>query len=60
MTHKLGSLRAATITLALFMLVVPGIFAGGDQEATEEQITIRIDEHPGDHVGPMEDHFIPL
>lgn len=60
MTRELCPLRAVAITLALFMLVVPGIFAGGDQEATKEQITIRIGEHPGAHVGPMEDYFIPL
>lgn len=60
MTHKVFSFRAVAVALALVLVLAPGLFAGGGQEAADEQITIRIGEHPGAHVGPMEEHFIPL
>jgi len=42
----------------LFMFAVSPVFAGGAGEA-DGQVTIRIAEHPGPHVQPMEEYFIP-
>lgn len=58
--HREQNMRTVAFVLAL--LIVPGlVFAGGGREASApEQITIRIGEHPGSHVGPMEEYFIPL
>lgn len=60
MTHNLCPMRAVAITLALFLLLMPGVFAGAGREAPDEQITIRIGDHPGAHVEPMEVFFIPM
>lgn len=46
--------------LACALLLPMGVLAGGSREAASEQITIRIGEHPGSHVQPMEEYFIPL
>lgn len=49
------------VALLVLALATPALlFAGGGREAAQDQITIRIGEHPGSHVGPMEDYFIPL
>ncbi len=43
------------LSLALALALVFGLVT-----ATFAQTTLRIAEHPGPHVGPMEDYFIPL
>ena len=46
--------------MAVSLVVTGAVFAGGAQEGSEpEQITIRIAEHPGPHVEPLEEYFIP-
>ncbi len=43
------------------VLAISGVYAGGSKEkaAPEQKVTIRIAEHPGPHVEPLQNYFIP-
>lgn len=55
------ALVRGTAGILMGLLVIGGAFASGAQEsgAQDGEVTIRIAEHPGPHVEPMEEYFIP-
>ncbi len=54
-TKQRATLLVAVATL--FVFAVSPAFAGGARE--DDRVTIRIAEHPGPHVQPLEEYFIP-
>lgn len=60
MIAKNSGSRLMGIAGVIAFLVAPSVlFAGGSGEKGTDQVTLRIGEHPGPHVAPMEDYFIP-